>query len=81
MDWHCEDIFSNLDWDPWYLLQIFHEDFEDMSYLWSTESVSDQDLLKFTEFSENKENYSPQVEDISLEDEVLCNAVDQIEAK
>ena len=40
--------------------------------------MSDGELL---EFSNNYEKYSPLLEDISLDDQVLCQAVNQIESE
>ena len=60
----CDDyLFDNLDWDPSYLSRIFLEEFEDLSYLWDFDSVSDSELL---EMCDSEGNYSPLVEDISI---------------
>ena len=68
-------LWTNRDWDPNYLLDIFHEDFNDCSTLWRSD-LSDLALLKEVE---NMEKYSPIVEDISMDDTMLCYAVEQIE--
>ena len=65
---------TNLDWDPSYLAQIFNVDFNDMSDLWG-ESDSSVDTLLLQEM----DKYCPVVEDITIEDEVLCAAVESIE--
>ena len=70
------DLLLNSDWDPVYLAYIFNQDFFDMSYLWSSELVSDSEMLKI---DGNVEKYIPIMEDISLEDDVLCDAVNRIE--
>ena len=73
-----DDIFANLDWNPQYLCVIFDEDFYDMAYLWnSPDSVSDNELLE----SVNSDSYKPIIEDISLDDDVLVDAVDKIESE
>ena len=73
-----DDLFLTLDWDPSYLACIFDADFYDMSELWDAELVSGSLLLDMVEKSEI---YSPLVEDISLDDNVLCHAVEEIESK
>ena len=74
------ELLNNLDWDPVYLAHLFSEDFFDMSSLWSNELVSDCEMMNIN--IESKENrYQPVVEDISLDDEVLCDAVTHIEAE
>ena len=65
----------NRDWDPAYLLQIFSQDFHEFQDLWST-NVPDKDLVKEVE---KVEKYCPIVEDISMDDESLCVAVERIE--
>ena len=68
-------LLSNCDWDPSYLALLFSEEFDDYSSLWKSE-VSDMDLVCET----NKvEKYCPIVEDISIEDDVLCQEVERIE--
>ena len=73
-----DDIFINLDWDPSYLASIFDADFYDMSDLWDVDYVGDNQLL---EYAERRDIYCPMVEEISIEDEVLCKAVEQIESQ
>ena len=65
----------NCDWDPCYLRYILSQDFFEFHGLWSN-SVGDQDMIKAAETSEC---YSPVVEDISLGDNTLYDAVAQIE--
>ena len=71
-----DDLLTNLDWDPSYLSAIFDEEFNDMSDLWNCDSVSDVDLVCAME---SLDRYCPVVEDISIEDDVLYDAVEQIE--
>ena len=74
----AERIFTvNQDWDPTYLRYIFSQDFYEFRELWSS-NVGDKDIVAFAEKSEN-EWYQPIVEDISLDDSTLYNAVIQIE--
>ena len=63
----------NRDWDPEYLRCLFDEDFNDMSYLWRHSSdISDEDIVK-------ADPYRPIVEDISMDDDTLREAVESIE--
>ena len=66
---------ANCDWDPAYLKYIFSQDFYEFRELWSS-NVGDKELVKVAETSEH---YSPEVEDISIDDEALYDAVTQIE--
>ena len=68
-------IARNRDWDPNYLGDLFREDFYDFKELWQS-NVNDADLV--TE-SNRLEHYCPITEDISLDDVVLCDAVEKIE--
>ena len=68
-------IGCNKDWDPSYLLDIFTEDFYDFDELWDN-SLTDSDLVQGVS---KMEKYCPVVEDISMDDEELCKAVEQIE--
>ena len=77
-----DDLFLNLDWDPVYLAYLFRQEFDDIDYLWKFEIVSGFELLKMSEISDCvQEKYSPCVEDISLDDDFLCDAVDRIESE
>ena len=70
-----ECFVENRDWDPSYLALLFSEEFNDFGDLWKS-NVTDMELVSEV----NKlEAYCPIVEDISLEDEVLCTAVERIE--
>ena len=69
-------IIMNHDWDPSYLCQIFDEEFYDFSNMWSSSNVSDGELLGVMD---KMESYCPIIEDISMEDSVLCDAVEKIE--
>ena len=66
---------ANYDCDPSYLRYIFSQDFFEFRELWSN-GMGDQDLIKAAEASEQ---YCPVVEDISLDDDTLYDAVAQIE--
>ena len=68
------NLIQNLDWDPVYLHGIFDQDFNDMSELWSGgDSVSDSVVLNAMD------RYYPIVEDITIDDDTLCEAVELIE--
>ena len=69
------DFLLNFDWDPNYLQSIFDVDFYDTSDLWDN-NIQESELVEAVEIVER---YSPIVEDISIEDELLCSAVEQIE--
>ena len=77
LNMECDDLFDNLDWDPCYLAELFKEDFFDLSHLW-IDTVTDMEML---EFSNKFEKYNPCVEDISLEDDILVDAVSRIESE
>ena len=62
-------LLCNRDWDPDYLLDVFSSEYGE---LWS----SDRDLVTDVE---KLEKYCPIVEDISMDDQELCEAVEQIE--
>ena len=68
-------FWSNRDWDPSYLSDIFSQDFYCFDNLWNS-NISDCELVKEVE---NMEKYVPIVEDISIDDNTLCSAVEQIE--
>ena len=76
MEVHDVSFYRNLDWDPSYLKDLFSQDFYDYPELWKSTNISDMDLVKEVE---TVEKYSPIVEDISLDDETLCTAVENIE--
>ena len=67
-------LSQNKDWDPSYLAMLFSQDFNDFSDLWCSET-SDTELVKEME---KLDIYCPIVEDISMEDDVLVKAVEQI---
>ena len=69
------NLVSNRDWDPCYLRELFSEDFFEFKEHWD-KSISDAAL---NSEMEKLDKYSPIVEDITLEDEVLYNAVERIE--
>ena len=68
-------LWSNRDWDPSYLSSIFDKDFYDFNDLWLS-NINDMELL---EAGKDVERYCPIVEDISMDDQELCEAVEQIE--
>ena len=63
----------NRDWDPSYLNDVMSQDFFDFSNLWNI-VTSDKDLVE-------AEKYSPIVEDISMDDDTLCQEVEKIESE
>ena len=75
MEFSDEYLSTNYNWDPCHLATLFKEEFNDFSLLWTSE-VSDVELI--TEVSK-MDVYCSIVEDISIEDEVLCSAVEKIE--
>ena len=68
-------LWTNRDWDPLYLSELFSDEFFDFSDHWISK-MSDFELVSNVE---KIEKYSPIVEDISLEDNELCTAVEKIE--
>lgn len=75
MDISDSNMLRNRDWDPCYLAEVFTQDFFEFNELWSSD-VTDKQLV---ENSNKLEKYSPIVEDISMDDETLCAAVEEIE--
>ena len=70
-----ELLLENRDWDLSYLSEILSADFHEFEDLWDS-NVNNCDLVSEI----NKvEMYQPIVEDISLDDETLCEAVESIE--
>ena len=66
---------TNRDWDPCYLRELISEDFYEFKDLWQS-NVGDVELVREVE---KVDKYSPVVEDISLGDATLYNAVEEIE--
>ena len=66
-------LCRNRDWDPSYLSQLLSDDFYEFSDLWSDSNATDTELIQ------EVEKYCPIVEDISMDDETLCNEVEKIE--
>ena len=66
---------TNRDWDPQYLRELVSIDFFDFKEHWEM-SLSDMELLKA---EGAKDRYCPLVEDISVDDQTLYKAVEQIE--
>ena len=79
MDTFDEDsnFLLNCDWDPVYLESLFSVEFDDYSDLW----VSNMNDTEFLDVVQSIERYSPIVEDISMDDNELCMAVEQIETE
>ena len=69
-------LVHNKDWDPAYLVEIFNQNFFEFSDL-SQSAITDED---FVCEMDKMEKYNPLVEDISLDDSALCEAIEQIEA-
>ena len=67
---------TNRDWDPHYLRELVTQDFYDFTEHWNN-STTDMELLAAERPFSGK--YSPMVEDISLDDDTLYEAVEQIE--
>ena len=77
MDVTDASLVCNRDWDPSYLSTISDVvSYDTADFLDS--SISGMDLLSHVE---SVERYCPIVEDISLDDETLCQAVEQIETE
>ena len=68
---------TNRDWDPSSLCDIMAYDWYDFNDHWKS-NVTDEDLVKQVECL-TIDKYSLLVEDISLDDETLCSAVEKIE--
>ena len=77
MDVSDRFLWQNRDWDPSYLSTIFDMDFHDFNDLWIS-NTQDSELVKV---AEHVEKYCPIVEDISMDDTELCNAVEAIEER
>ena len=69
---------TNHDWVPQYLREVVAQDFYDFRELWQS-SICDKELVRATEMAKAMKKYSPLVEDISLDDDTLYEAVQQIE--
>ena len=75
MDVADELLCRNKDWDPAYLCDIFTEDFFDFQELWDN-SIT---YCVLVDSVSKMEQYCPVVEDISMDDNELCQAVEKIE--
>ena len=75
MDVSDDYLKLNRDWDPSYLSMFFSDDFYVFLELWSL-NMGDKELVNAVE---KLEIYSPIVEYISLDDNVLYQAVKQME--
>ena len=69
-------FITNHDWDPQYLREVLTEDFYEFADHWQN-NILDMDLIEAERSGGAK--YSPVVEDISLDDATLYEAVEQIE--
>ena len=70
-------FYLNRDWDPSYLRELFSEDFFDLNDLWSS-NVNYMELVREVE---TMEKYCLIDEDINMDDQTLCQAVEQIESE
>ena len=68
---------TNLDWDPQYLMECVTQDFYDFTEHWQN-CLSDKELIDGKRLGPGSW-YCPLVEDISLNDDTLYEAVEQIE--
>ena len=68
-------FMRNRDWDPLYFRELYSEDFYEFSQLCQS-GVRDSKLVAEME---KFEPYCPVTEDISMDDQELCSAVEQIE--
>ena len=75
MDISDHYFVTNRDWDPSYLQEIVSQDFYDFKDLWQS-NMCDRDLVQA---AERIDRYMPVVEDISIDDNTLYDAVEQIE--
>ena len=66
---------TNSDWDPCYLRELFSQDFYEFEDLWQS-SILDMELIQV---DREVPRYSSEIEDISLDDDTLYEAVEQIE--
>ena len=76
METSDKDFIMNRDWDPSYLAMLFSQDFYNFNDHWNSSNVSDMELSCAMN---NLDIYQPIVEDISVDDDVLVDAVEQIE--
>ena len=77
MDLSDKELWPNRDWDLSYMQQHFSDDFCDYSDLWKS-NITDGELIQECQ---KMEKYSPIMEDISLDDDALYNAVQKIETE
>ena len=70
-------LTGNHDWDPSYLAMLFDQDFYEFTELWKSNVTDGEIVTALTDSG----IYSPIVEDVSMEDEVLYKVVDQIETE
>ena len=75
MELSDSNLLLNRHWDPSYLHDIMSQDFFDFSELWN-QVTSDQDIVNY---ANEVDRYSPVVEEISMDDSTLCQAVESIE--
>ena len=75
MDISDRFFFTNRDWDPCYLHDIVTQDFYEFKDLWQS-NMCDRELVQA---AKRIDKYMPVVEDISLNNTTLYDAVEQIE--
>ena len=73
-------FFTNNDWDPQYLREIVSQDFYDFTEHWQS-SLANMELVEAVEKVVTSGRYCPLVENISLDDDTLYDAVAQIESE
>ena len=75
MELSDEFLLVNRDWDPNYLKELMDTEFHDFTEMWHS-NVEDFELVNETE---KVERYCPVTEDISIDDETLSKALDDVE--
>ena len=71
-------FYTNHDWDPQYLRELVCQDFYEFQEHWQS-SLGDKELIAESDRAMATEQYTPLMEDISLDDDTLYEAVSQIE--
>ena len=66
------------DWDPQYLREMISQNFYEFSDLWQN-GICDKELVGAVDRAMATERYCPVVEDISIDDDTLYEAVAQKE--
>ena len=73
-------FFTYRDWYPQYLREIVSQDFYDFTKHWQS-SLADMELVEVAKKAMASGRYCPLIEDISLDDDTLYDAVTQIESE